>query len=154
MKKSKFTRRNFNRLSAAAFGGMMTGAVIGCQQPADTGGESPPPDSGEEDGSETASAGDKHICRGLNACKGQGPSGSNECAGTGQCATAAAHACGGQNECKGQGGCGENPGENACKGEGKCHVPLPDDKWEKARKAFEEKMEAAGKQVGDAPSPA
>ena len=151
MRKSKVTRRDFNRLSAAAFGGMMTGALAGCQQPADTGGGSTPAASDGNGDDMAAAAGDKHICRGLNACKGQDPTGTNECAGMGVCATAAKHDCSGQNDCKGQGGCGENPGGNDCKGNGKCHVPMSPDKWDKARAAFEARMEAAGKQVGAAP---
>jgi len=174
MKKSHFSRRDFNRLSAAAFGGMMAGTMIGCQPAADDGDSGPanggPADGGPADGGpaddgsggrsddagdagggddESASA-DVHVCRGLNACSGE----SNGCAGTSQCATAAAHTCGGQNACKGQGGCGENPGGNDCKEQGHCAVPLKADMWTKARAAFEEKMKAEGKVVGPAPDPA
>jgi hypothetical protein len=68
----------------------------------------------------TASAQDKkekHVCKGMNACKGQGG-----------CATSAKHDCKGHNACKGLGGCktGDNgcAGKNSCKGKGGCAVPL------------------------------
>jgi hypothetical protein len=95
---------------------------------------------------------EKHICRGLNLCKGQGKGQKNECAGLGSCATAQKHACDGLNSCKGQGGCGEFPGQNACKGQGSCAVPLKDATWAKARKKFEELLNADGKKFGPAPS--
>ena len=159
MKKTQLTRRLFNRLTAAAFGGMMTGSVIGCSQQADDG-----PDTSDEGGTADEggtsdeggiadAGGEVHVCRGLNTCKGQGAQGTNECAGQGTCATASHHTCGGQNECKGQGGCGENPGSNDCKGEGHCAVPMKGDMWQKARDAFKARMEAEGNSIGDAPEP-
>jgi hypothetical protein len=75
----------------------------------------------------------KHVCKGMNDCKGQGGgpknvAGKNSCKGQGACATVAKHECKGHNECKGQGGCsaGENgcAGKNTCKGKGGCQVPL------------------------------
>ena len=75
----------------------------------------------------------KHVCKGMNECKGQGGgpkgvAGKNECKGHGECATVAKHACKTHNECKGQGGCktGDNgcAGKNSCKGKGGCQVPL------------------------------
>ncbi len=78
----------------------------------------------------------KHVCKGLNECKGQGGcnsgdngcAGMNSCKGKGGCATVAHHDCKGLNECKGQGGCssGDNgcAGKNSCKGKGGCAVPL------------------------------
>lgn len=159
----------------AAFGGVVAGTFAGCanegedataplaEPPIDdpstmapvetdaTATEGGEPAAGEE----TASLlmGEKHVCRGLNMCKGAGGGGENACAGQGTCATFAAHECGTHNECKGQGGCGEKPGENACKGMGKCAVPLKHT-WDKARANFEAAMKAAGKEVGPAPAAA
>ena len=174
MKKTDLNRRDFNRLSMAAFGGVVAGTFAGC---ANEGGDAidpaaePPVDDpttmdpiegdtstadgegGEAGaGEETASLlmGEKHVCRGLNTCK----SDDNACAGQGTCATFAAHECGTHNECKGQGGCGDKPGENACKGMGKCAVPLKEHAWGKARANFEAAMTAAGKEVGPAPAAA
>jgi hypothetical protein len=154
------SRRDFNRLSMAALGGALAGATLGCggSQPApaptagtpadapadaDTGGDAAPT-------TQTAKE-EVHACRGLNACKGQGAGGDNACAGQGACATTAAHDCAGKNACKGLGGCGEKPGANDCKGMGGCQVPMHAGAWEAARKTFEEKMAAAGKEVGAAP---
>lgn len=74
----------------------------------------------------------KHVCKGMNECKGQGGgpkgvAGKNSCKGQGECATVK-HDCKGMNDCKGLGGCssGENgcAGKNSCKGKGGCQVPL------------------------------
>lgn len=65
-------------------------------------------------------AADKHACKGLNGCKGQGADGKNECKGKGSCASKEyVHSCAGQNACKGQGA----GGKNDCKGKGSCAVP-------------------------------
>lgn len=152
MTKKDFTRRDFHALSAAALGGMLS-AGIGCSQA-----KSPE----DRDAGAHASAGDdeqttqvaKHACRGLNECKGQGAKGTNECAGAGTCATVEPHACAGQNECKGLGGCGQKPGDNECKGQGGCQVPMTGGMWERAREAFEQRMEAKGVEVLPAPEPA
>src|SRR5262245_22294744 len=81
----------------------------------------------------------KHVCQGLNACKGQGGckhgcsghgcQGRNDCKGKGGCAAKAAdHACAGKNTCKGLGGCASGDqgcgGKNSCKGHGGCEVPM------------------------------
>ena len=134
MESNGLNRRDFTRLTAAAFGGMLSGTLAGCG----SGGK--------------AAAADLHICRGLNACKNLGASKSNACAGQGDCATAKAHSCHGLNECKGQGACGAAPGQNACKGQGGCGVPTKDKMWENARKHFEEVMKKADKKFGDAPA--
>jgi len=97
---------------------------------------------------------EKHVCRGLNTCKGKAKGEANSCAGMGTCATAEAHSCKGENACKGQGGCGGYPGQNSCKGQGGCEVPLKDKAWKAARKAFEKEMKKAGKTFGDAPKKA
>jgi hypothetical protein len=63
---------------------------------------------------------DKHACKGMNACKGQGIGGKNDCKGQGSCASKEyKHSCAGKNACKGQG----QGGKNECKGKGSCAVP-------------------------------
>lgn len=140
MSKSEIDRRTFNQLTAAALGGIAAGSLAGC------GGEKPAAKPGVTNGPEgtktVAAAGDVHLCRGLNDCKGKGKGGDNACRGQGACATAKEHACGGQNECKGLGGCGETAGANACKGEGGCHVPLMASAWKK----LHDKLEAGWKE--------
>ncbi|HLJ10895.1 MAG TPA: hypothetical protein VKU82_06885 [Planctomycetaceae bacterium] len=153
MDHQELNRRDFHRLTAAAFGGMVAGSLAGCsddKKAAPAGGAS---QSARSEGTEVAAAkSEPHACRGLNACKNQGESGKNDCAGQGTCATKEwRHTCASANACKGQGGCGANPTENDCKGQGACNIPLMDDAWEKARKRFAEKMEKAGKKFGEAP---
>jgi hypothetical protein len=138
---SGLSRRNFSKLTAAAFTGILLGATIQGRA-ADAAHDS------------TLLMGDKHVCRGLNTCKGKGKSKDNACGGAGQCATYESHSCSGSNACKGQGGCGEYPGQNSCKGQGTCSVPLDDKTWKKARKAFEKEMKKAGKEVMPAPKKA
>jgi hypothetical protein len=134
-------RRDFSRLAAAALGGILAGLSTATAEQKD--------EKKKEEKNPLLT--DKHICRGLNTCKGKGKGEKNDCAGMGACAIAKAHSCDGKNECKGQGGCGANPGENACKGEGKCAVPLEAPAWSKARKRFEELMTKDGKKFGPAP---
>ncbi|MCI0516215.1 MAG: hypothetical protein L0Y45_00110 [Woeseiaceae bacterium] len=115
-------RRSFNKLLIGAVTGLFAGAQaqnVYAQEAAEEGA-------------------DKHVCKGMNECKGQGGceagdngcAGKNSCKGHGGCATSAKHACKGQNECKGQGGCksGDNgcAGKNSCKGHGGCEVPIQD----------------------------
>ncbi|QNN23871.1 hypothetical protein HED60_16880 [Planctomycetales bacterium ZRK34] len=145
MDQHAINRRDFGKLAAAAFGGMVTGTVLGGRAFA-----------GEGD---SLLLSEPHVCRGLNTCKGKGScktadnacKGHNDCAGAGGCATAEKHGCSGENACKGQGGCGSKPGENACKGKGKCAVPLHKGAWEKARKNFETAYKA---KFGKDPMPA
>ncbi|QDU46555.1 hypothetical protein Mal52_50760 [Symmachiella dynata] len=157
MKPSELNRRDFSKFTVAAFGGMVAGTAIGC------GGSEEAAPSGSQTGSQTSStetpetgtevaASEKHVCRGLNTCKGKGADGKNDCAGQGTCATAKAHTCHTQNACKNQGGCGETAGKNACEGKGECAVPLMDGTWEKVRTAFEAERKAAGEPVGAAPA--
>ena len=146
-------RRDFNRLTAAAVGGLMTGGMLGC------GGGAAPPPAATPPATTAPATGEAvnylmvepHVCRGLNMCKGKGKGGKNDCAGLGACASVADHGCHAQNECKGQGGCGTNAGQNECKGQGACQVPLMDTAWKTARKKFEELMKAQNKTVGEAP---
>ena len=143
MDHSELSRRDFQRLSLAALGGMLAGA--GAAQAADE-------KDKKDDKKKNPLLSDLHVCRGLNTCKGKGADKKNDCAGQGTCATAKAHTCGGENACRGQGGCGAHPGENECKGMGSCSVPLHSGKtWEKTRKRFEELMKKEGKKVGPAP---
>ena len=158
MNDQTLNRRQLHRLTLAAFGGILTGALSGC-------GKNPPttqekaaamPEKSEKGDGPTAATSrlleDPHVCRGINTCKNKGKKGTtNECAGQAHCATVAAHDCNGTNDCKGQGGCGDHPGENACKGKGACEVPLSDKTWPKARKRFEELMTQAAKKFGQAP---
>ncbi len=146
------SRRRFHEITVAAFGGLFAGSLTGCEKA-----PKPKVETAEEAkeaaaaAEEAAKKADLHLCRGLNTCKGKGKGGNNDCAGTGACATFASHECAGENACKVQGGCGEKPGLNECKGKGSCAVPLMDHAWDKVRKQLEEKMKAAGKDVGKAP---
>jgi hypothetical protein len=135
---ASLSRRDFNRLTAAAFGGVLLGTTLGAHAA-----------DGKLDPANML--GDKHVCRGLNTCKGKGQGSKNSCAGMGDCATAEKHSCGGENACKGQGGCEGVAGQNACKGQGKCEVPLKEKTWKQARAAFEKQMKKMGKAFGDAP---
>src|SRR5713226_4985834 len=137
------SRRDFGKLTMAAFGGMVLGTTLAGRAA-----------EGDDKHDPSLLLGEKHVCRGLNTCKGKAKGGDNSCAGTGNCATAEAHSCKGDNTCKGQGGCGEYPGQNSCKGQGSCDVPLKEKTWKKARKAFEAQMKKAGKTVGEAPKKA
>jgi hypothetical protein len=136
MDRTELNRREFQRLGAAALGGMMLGAA-GLSSVARA--------------AENPLLSDPHVCRGINTCKGKGASKSNDCAGQGTCATAEKHTCHAANQCKGQGGCGAHPGENACKGQGACNVPLKPAIWKKARARFEQLMKAEKKPFGKAP---
>ena len=134
MKKDDVSRRDFGKLAMAAFGGVLAGSVLGGSILS-------------ADEMKKEMAGDKHACCGLNACKGQGAGGENDCAGQGKCATTEAHGCAGSNACKNQGG----EGVNDCKGHGSCAVPIKGDAWKKARSNYEASMKKAGKKFGAAP---
>ena len=132
-------RREFTQLTAAALAGLAAGGTMGCN------GDPKPVAT-------TSTAGDKHLCRGLNECKGHGASGKNDCRGQGDCATVEHHACGGDNTCKGLGGCGPSAGANDCKGQGGCHVPLMEEAWKTVRTRLEDKWGTAKEKFGDAPA--
>jgi hypothetical protein len=171
MSSPELTRREFQALSAAALGGLLTGVLAGCGEPPavnPAGAKGSGATGSGATGSGAKGAADKgpgsapeefdmlasevHVCRGLNTCRGRGLGGENSCAGQGDCATPAAHHdCGGSNECKGLGGCGETAGRNSCQGQGGCHVPLMAYAWTDARKHFEAQMKRAGKKFGAAP---
>lgn len=102
---------------AAAVSGLFLGAATGCKSD----------EAMTSQASSMPSQIEKHACKGLNQCKGQGGcavegkhgcAGHNECAGHGGCATVK-HECKGHNDCKGQGGC-EVAGKHACKGQNEC----------------------------------
>jgi hypothetical protein len=137
---TSLSRRDFSRLTLAVFGGVLLGTTFSAQAA-----------EGDSKHDPALLMQDKHVCRGLNACKAKGKGGENSCAGTGKCAIAETHSCKGDNACKGQGGCGEYAGQNSCKGQGSCEVPLSEKTWKKTRKAFEAQMKKAGKAVGEAP---
>ena len=112
------SRRDFGKVLAVAVGGVLASTALGCK-------------------SETSkAASEKHACKGMNNCAGQGGcstgdkgcSGKNSCKGKGGCATATKHSCKGQNACKGQGGCKSGDagcaGKNSCSGKGGCAVPV------------------------------
>lgn len=183
MTRSQLSRRNFQQLTAAALGGLVAGATVGCggnaepenkaTPPQDENG-APPQEGGDTRGKQPQGSGargqetsgnnselsdeqlimleEPHVCRGLNACEGMGAGKDNACAGQGACATAVAHDCHEMNECKGQGGCGDTAGRNACKGQGECGVPLKEETWVKARRAYEQAMQTAGNAFGDPPA--
>ncbi len=135
--KDHLNRRDFGKLTLAAFGGVLAGALAGerllAEEKKAAGGE--------------FKLSDPHICCGLNTCKGHGKGAKNDCAGMGSCATAAEHGCAGSNACAGQG----ETGTNDCKGKGSCAVPVSGDNWKKARASFEAAMNKAGKKFGPAP---
>ena len=153
-------RRDFHKLTLAAFGGMLAGTTVGCGGGAPSGGATPAtPVAANASTTELTEVekliiDEPHVCRGLNSCKGLGRGKDNDCAGLGTCASMADASCGGNNACKGQGGCGELPGMNSCEGKGACHIPLMDKQWEQARAAFETAMKKSGKKIGAAPAKA
>ena len=61
MKKENLSRRDFNKLSAAALGGIVAGTALAADALA-----------ADDKKKET------HACRGLNSCKGNGGDGKNE----------------------------------------------------------------------------
>ena len=134
MEQGKLNRRDFGKLTLAAFGGILAGSFAA--KTAFAAEETP-----------EFRLGDKHICCGLNTCKGLGKEAKNECAGLGTCANVEAHGCAGENECAGQG----PDGTNSCKSKGSCAVPVHGDSWKKARAGYEAAMTKAGKKFGPAP---
>jgi len=162
MKRSELNRRDFTRLTLAAFGGVVTGSMVGCSSKTETdettqtsGTPAEIPQGNQEEETTVANpwTSDTHICRGLNACKGKGVNETGDKPGTGECATIAKHhTCHADNDCKYQGGCQESVGQNDCNGKGECGVPLSDDSWKKARAAFEKAMKTAGTEFGDSPT--
>jgi hypothetical protein len=171
-------RREFAKLMVAALAGLTAGVLIrrAATPPAEIGNAKEKTDSAkspqddkavESTASSTISmeakapsgtdpdlmlAGDLHVCRGLNTCKGKGKDHKNSCAGQGDCATVASHACNGLNDCKGHGGCDGTAGINRCNGKGACAVPLKDETWKLARARFERLAKAKDLKIGAAPA--
>jgi hypothetical protein len=133
VKKVDVSRRDFGKLTLAAFGGVLAGSAVGGRVLRAEEAKTPP---------------ELHACCGLNTCKGHGKGADNACAGQGACATVEAHGCGGENACKGQGA----EYNNACKGQGSCAVPNSGEAWKRARANFEAAMAKAGKEFGPAPA--
>ncbi len=166
MKDSELSRRDFSKLTAAAFGGILAGTVAGCgddakkeetkktpEEPKATPGDpSADANDGEVETDVALLLEEPHVCRGLNTCKDKGASGKNDCAGQGTCASVEHHGCHAENACKGQGGCGDTAGINSCDKKGACHVPLMPDVWKKVRAKFEKAMTDSGKTAGAAPA--
>lgn len=145
-------RRDFHKLTTAALGGLAAGSILGCGSdkpvaPATAPGTAAPTPT-------TVAAVEKHLCRGLNECKGKGQDGKNSCRGQGSCFTVAKSSCAGQNECKGLGGCGGTEGANECKGKGGCHIPLMEDAWKKVRERKETEWKEKKLESGAAPAAA
>ena len=138
--KDPLNRRDFGKLTLAAFGGVLAGSLAGERLLAADKKAKPAPAA-------EFSLKDPHICCGLNTCKGHGKGAKNDCAGMGSCATAEAHGCSGTNACAGQG----QTGTNACKGQGTCGVPVSGDSWKQARASFEAAMKKAGRKFNPAP---
>src|SRR5260370_18761199 len=80
------SRRDFGKLTMAAFGGVLLGTAVASRAA----------EKDEKHDPELLLQ-DKHVCRGLNTCKGKGKGGDNSCAGTGNCATAGHPSCKGRN---------------------------------------------------------
>ncbi len=137
-------RREFHKLTAAAFGGLLAGSggLVAAQ-----GQEGKPKLLVDP----ALLLQEPHVCRGLNACRGKGKGEQNACAGQGACAVVKKHSCNGENDCKGQGGCGGYPGQNTCKGKGHCAVPLAKETWSIARMQLEHLVADMGKRLGAAP---
>ena len=74
-------KKTTSTILATAITGLFLGATTGCKNP-------------EATSQESMSEVEKHACKGMNECKGQGG-----------CAVEGKNSCRGQNECKGQGGC-------------------------------------------------
>lgn len=134
MDQGKLNRRDFGKLTLAAFGGILAGGFVTRAAFAEEEAE--------------FKLGEKHICCGLNTCKGLGADGKNDCGGLGTCSTVQAHGCSGENQCAGQG----PEGTNSCKGKGSCMVPVTGESWKKARSSYEAAMTKAGKKFGPAPA--
>lgn len=167
----ELTRRDFNRLTATAFGGVLAGTLIGCGGNDDDDGsadaatsttDNSTTDTTTTDDNSPANGEQKLVggelpehnaCLGLNQCKEHGKNpGEHECAGEGSCATVT-HACRKKNSCKYLGACDLKVGANQCQGQGGCEVPFiaGEDLWKQARAAFEKRMKAKGTEVGMAP---
>ena len=107
-----------------AVAGVLAGSRLLSALPKDASkGEGKKSSAGDEKKDKAQASSDKHVCKGMNSCKGKGGcmtdanacAGKNDCKGKGGCATAK-HDCKGKNDCKAQG----KGGKNDCKGKGDC----------------------------------
>src|SRR6186997_2182222 len=115
-------RREFTKVMGAVAAGMLAGSkAFGDEKAA----------AGKTEAKADAKKAEAHVCKGHNACKGQGADGKNACKGKGSCASAAANnKCAGKNACKGKGGCAvpvnaehlpkDKAGKSSCKGKRGC----------------------------------
>src|SRR6266851_1825004 len=113
-------RREFTKVMGAVAAGMLAGSKAFADDKAPA--------------KKAAKAAEKHVCKGMNGCKGEGAGGKNECKGKGGCATMAKHSCATKNSCKGKGGCEvpmseahmkalkdkDKAGKSSCKGKSGC----------------------------------
>ena len=167
MKRTELNRRDFNKLTAAAFGGIVVGTVVGCGGNGGDDGTGGGDGDAGTDGTDTGDGTDgaasdtgprgaeiaaNNACSGLNQCMNYGK-GEHACAGQGSCSTVEAHSCHGQNTCKYLGGCDGTAGTNECAEMGGCGVPMnpSEEAWAQARAAFEKRMMAMNKPFGDPP---
>jgi hypothetical protein len=96
---------------------------------------------------------EKHVCRGLNACKDQGAKGGERlCGAGGRARRSSLIPAADKTNAKGRVGVEKWGLRTTAKEKGGCHVPLMDDAWDKARKIFEAKMKKSGKEFGAAPA--
>lgn len=72
---------NTQKLAVAALAGLLTAGVMAAPVAAYAG------EHGEKGAAMEKTAKEKHACKGMNSCKGQGADGKNECKGKGTCAT-------------------------------------------------------------------
>ncbi|MFY9288778.1 MAG: hypothetical protein WAO98_09795 [Alphaproteobacteria bacterium] len=67
--------------ATAALAGLLSASVM------TAGLVTPSPAQAGDEATSTSTAKEKHACKGLNSCKGQGKDGKNACKGHGSCAT-------------------------------------------------------------------
>src|SRR5258708_34624964 len=85
------SRRDFGKLTMAAFGGMVLGTALAGHAA-----------EGDDKHDPSLLLGEKHVCRGLNTCKGKAKGGDNSLPGMGNRATRDAQSRKGENACTGQ----------------------------------------------------
>src|SRR5258708_34514914 len=68
------SRRDFGKLTMAAFGGMVLGTALAGHAA-----------EGADTHDPSLLLGEKHVCRGFNTCKGKAKGGDNSCAGIANC---------------------------------------------------------------------
>ena len=139
MSNSEFNRRQLQRLTLAAFGGMMAGASV-----AQAKDEVP-----KKDKDKNPLLGEPHVCRGLNVCKALGVDKKNACAVRAFRHGESAHVSHAQRMSR-PGRLRRAPRRELLQSPRRM-VPLMDKTWDKARKRFEELMKKDKKEFGEAP---